>query len=229
MPFGLKNAPSIFQRTVDDILCPFIGKFAYVYMDDVIIFSATEEEHLDHITQVINAFTAAHMRVSSEKCEFFERKIEFLGHIISEGRITVDPKKIETIINYPLPSTLKQLKSFLGLTGHYRKFVRSYAKISKPLTLYLGGENGKVSAKMSSKIKIELDENAINAFNLIKTKMQEQIELFQPDYSKPFELTTDACNSALGAVLSQNGRQSLSSVERSVKQSFIWLQMKKSF
>lgn len=161
---------------------------------------------MDHITQVINAFTAAHMRVSSEKSQFFEQKIEFLGHIISGGHITVDPKKIETIKNYVLPSTLKQLRSFLGLTGHYRKFVHGYAEISKPLTLYLGDENGKIGAKSSSKVKIDLDENAINAFNLLKIKMQERLELFQPDYSKPFELTTDTSNSAIGAVLTQNGK-----------------------
>lgn len=77
LPFGLKNAPSIFQRAVDDILRPFIGKFAYVYMDDVIIFSKSEEEHFEHIMNVIKAFTEAHMRISSEKSFFFEQKIEF--------------------------------------------------------------------------------------------------------------------------------------------------------
>lgn len=206
LPFGLKNAPSIFQRAIDDILRAFIGKFAYVYMDDVIIFSKTEEEHLNHLTKVIEAFTAANMRISSEKSSFFEKKIEFLGHIISQGRITVDPQKIEAIKNYVLPSTLKQLRSFLGLSGHYRKFVRGYAETSKPLTLYLGEQNGKVGAKSSSKVKIQLNDDAIKAFNLIKSKMQEQLELFQPDYSKRFELTTDASNFAIGGVLSQNGK-----------------------
>lgn len=117
MPFGLKNAPSIFQRCVDDILRPYIGKFAYVYIDDVLIFSETEEEHMEHVNTIINALHDAHMKISSEKSHFFKTSTEYLGHIIKNGRITVDPKKAEAIHNYPIPQTLKELRSFLGLTG----------------------------------------------------------------------------------------------------------------
>lgn len=204
MPFGLKNAPSIFQRTIDDIIRPFMGKCAYVYMDDVIIFSKTKEEHLEHIAKIIESFTEAHMKISSEKSHFFEEKIEFLGNIISQGRVTVNPKKLETIKNYVMPTTLKQLRSFLGLTGQYRKFIKNYADIAKPLSVLLQSENGRVGAKQSSKVKVELDENAIKAFDLLRIKLQERMELFQPDYSKAFELTTDASNFAIGAVLTQN-------------------------
>lgn len=132
-------------------------------------------------------------------------EIEFLGHVVSQNRITVDPKKIEAIKNYVLPTTLKQLRSFLGFSGYYRKFIAGYAQIIKPLSIHLGN-HGKVSKKMSSKIKIQFDDAAVDAFNLIKQKLQEQIELFQPNYSKPFELTTDASNFAIGAVLSQNNK-----------------------
>lgn len=97
MPFGLRNAPSIFQRTIDDMLCPFIGKFAYVYMDDVIIFSKTREEHLEHISKIITIFTEGHMRISTEKSFFFHQEIEYLGQIISHGRITVSPKKLRQL------------------------------------------------------------------------------------------------------------------------------------
>lgn len=135
MPFGLKNAPSIFQRCVDDILRPYIGKFAYVYIDDVLIFSNSEQEHIEHITTIINALHDANMKIANEKSHFFSTSIEFLGHIIKNGRITVDPRKTETIQKYPIPKTLKELRSFLGLTGYYRKFIRDYAKIVKPLTL----------------------------------------------------------------------------------------------
>lgn len=206
MPFGLRNAPSIFQRAIDDVLRPFMGKFAYVYMDDIIIFSKTEEEHLEHLTQIIQSLTEAHMRISSEKSYFFWDKIEFLGHIVSQNRITVDPRKIETIENYCIPKTLRELRGFLGLSGYYRRFVKNYADVVKPLTIHLAGENGRISKKISSKTKIELDECAHKAFNEIKAKLREQIELFQPDFSKPFELTTDASNVAIGAVLSQNDK-----------------------
>lgn len=133
MPFGLKNAPSIFQRCVNDILHEYIGKFAYVYIDDVLIFSNTPEEHLKHVSIIIKALNVANMRVSNEKSHFFNVEIEFLGHIIKHNKITVDPEKIATIRDYEKPRTLKQLRSFLGLAGYYRKFIKDYAKITKPL------------------------------------------------------------------------------------------------
>lgn len=204
MPFGLKNAPSIFQRCVNDILHEFIGKFAYVYIDDVLIFSNTVEEHIEHVSLIFQALNNANMKISNEKSHFFKSEIEFLGHIIKYGKITVDPEKIITIRDYETPKTLKQLRSFLGLAGYYRKFIKDYAKITKPLTLHLRGENGLVKAKQSHKIVITLDQMALEAFERVKVLLQEQVELYQPDYSKPFDLTTDASNFALGAVLSQN-------------------------
>lgn len=204
MPFGLKNAAAIFQRCVNDILNQYIGKFAYVYIDDVLIFSNTPEEHLKHITTIVNALNNANMKISAEKSQFFKSEIEFLGHIIKHNKISVDPVKIATIRDYTEPKTLKQLRSFLGLSGYYRRFIKNYAKITKPLTVHLQGENGLVKANKSSKIKIKLDQRAFEAFEKIKELLQEEIELYQPDFNKPFELTTDASDFALGAVLSQN-------------------------
>lgn len=204
MPFGLKNAPSIFQRCVNDVLHEFIGKFAYVYIDDVLIFSNTEEEHMTHISLVTKALYNAYMKISDEKYHFFKQKIEFLGHIITHNKITVDPEKVMTIRDYPAPKTLKQLRSFLGLSGYYRKFIKDYAKITKPLTIHLRGENGGVKGNQSAKIPITLDDAALAAFERIKTLLQEKVELYQPDFSKPFELTTVASNFAIGAVLSQD-------------------------
>lgn len=203
MPFGLKNARSIFQRCVNDILHEFIGKFAYVYIDDVLIFSHTEEEHMIYISLVTKALYDAHMKISNEKSHFFKQKIEYLGHIITHNKITVDPEKVMTIRDYPMPTTLKQLRSFLGLSGYYRKFIKDYAKITKPLTIHLRGENGMVKANQSAKIPITLDDAALEAAEKIKMLLQEKIELYQPDFSKPFDLTTDASNFAIGAVLSQ--------------------------
>lgn len=203
MPFGLKNAPSIFQRCVNDILHEYIGKFAYVYIDDVLIFSDNEEEHMQHISLVFNALHKANMKISDEKSHFFKQSIEFLGHVITHNKITVDPEKVATIRDYAVPKNIKQLRSFLGLAGYYRKFIKNYAAITKPLTIHLRGENGRITAKQSEKIKVNLDEAALESFNKIKTLLQEHVELYQPDFEKPFELTTDASNYALGAVLSQ--------------------------
>ncbi len=204
MPFGLKNAPSIFQRCVDDILRPYIGKFAYVYIDDVLIYSSSPEEHIEHIRIIINALHQANMKISNEKSHFFQDSVEYLGHIIKYNRITVDPSKIQTIKDFPIPITLKELRSFLGLASYYRKFIQNFAAIVKPLTTFLRGENGGISKNQSAKIKISLDERALEALNKIKEELQAQVELFQPNFTKPFELTTDASNYAIGAVLSQN-------------------------
>lgn len=217
MPFGLKNAPSIFQRCVDNVLRPYIGKFAYVYIDDVLIFSKSEEEHIEHINIIVNALHNANMKVSGEKSHFFSTSIEFLGHIIKNGRITVDPQKTSTMQNYPVPKTLKELRSFLGLTGYYRRFIRDYAKIAKPLTIHLRGENGLVKKNRSAKIAVVLDEAAINSFELIKQKLCEKVELYQPNFNKPFELTTDASNFAIGAVLSQ-GKHPITFISRTLSE-----------
>lgn len=129
----------------------------------------------------------------------------------------MDPQKTETMQNYPMPKTLKELRAFLGLTGYYRKFIRNYAKIVKPLTIHLRGENGQIGKNHSAKIAIVLDEAAIDAFEMVKQKLCEQVELYQPNFDKPFELTTDASNFAIGAVLSQ-GKQPITFISRTLSQ-----------
>ena len=203
MPFGLKNAPSLFQRAMDDILRPYIGKFCHVYIDDVIIFSESEEKHLQHIEIIIKALSEANMKISSEKSKYFMQEVEFLGYVVSYNSIKTDPKKVKTIREYPEPKTLRQLRSFLGLSGYYRKFIRNYAMISKPLTKYLRDQDANTKSKF---IPIELDNEGKKAFRILKDKLEENIILNQPNFEEGFELTTDASNSAIGAVLSQNNK-----------------------
>lgn len=118
------------------------------------------------------------------------------------SRITVDPNKVETIKNYPIPTNLKELRSFLGLASYYRKFIKQFSAIVKPLTVHLREKNCEINKNQS--IKVKLDQPALDALNEIKKFFQAQFELFQPDFIKPFELTSDASNFAIGAVLSQN-------------------------
>lgn len=207
LPFGLKNAPSIFQRAIDDVLRDDIGQSCQVYMDDIIIFSRDEKSHIQHVDKVLGKLERAGMRVSAAKTKFFKDEVEFLGFIVSRRGIKTCPNKVKDIIDYRKPETLRALRSFLGLSGYYRRFIRDYASIVKPLTKYLRGENGHVSSHKSKHTKIVLDDEAIQAFKRVKSILaSEDVLLFYPDYDKTFELTTDASSSALGAVLSQNGR-----------------------
>lgn len=206
MPFGLKNAPSVFQRAIDNILRPFIGKFCHVYIDDVIVYSKDEKEHLNNLETVIKALSEAHMKLSSEKSKYFYTETEFLGYVISHNAIKMDPQKLITIEEYPEPTTLRQLRSFLGLSGYYRKFVKNYSQLTRPMTQYLCGQNGQAKNANSKNIKIKFNDLAKEAFINVKNQLKEAISLNQPDYNKTFDLTTDASNDAIGAVLSQDNK-----------------------
>lgn len=207
LPFGLKNAPSIFQRTLDDILREHIGKICFVYIDDIIIFAESEKTHLENLQTVFETLELANMKVQLDKCHFLKKEVEFLGFLVSDSGIKTNPKRVEAINNCAIPKTLRDLRSFLGLANFYRRFIKDFAKIAKPLTLLLRGEGGRASKHTSSKIEIKLNEDAVNAFGKLKsTLMSEDVLLAYPDFDKEFHLTTDASNYALGAVLAQDDR-----------------------
>lgn len=206
LPMGLKNAPSIFQRAIDDILRENIGKCCHVYMDDVIIYSATAEEHVEHLDWVLSLFQA-NMRVSSEKSHFFKDSVEFLGFVVSRGGVGTSPDKVNAILNFAEPKSLFDVRSFLGLAGYYRRLIRDFALISKPLTDILKGENGSVSASRSKKVVVKFNSEQLVLFNKLRNVVaSEDVTLLHPDYDKPFDLTTDASSFRIGAVLSQGGQ-----------------------
>lgn len=192
MPFGLKGAPSTFQRVMDNILRDLIGKICFVYMDDIIIFSTSLQEHLENLERVLNKLNEANFKIQIDKSEFLKKEINFLGHVVTDKGIKPNPDKIKAIINYPIPKTTKQIKGFLGLVGYYRKFIPDFAKLTKPLTKCL---------KKNSIIK--LDSEYLKCVNDCKHILTHDPILQYPDFSKDFILTTDASNFALGAVLSQ--------------------------
>lgn len=207
LPFGLKNAPAIFQRALDDILREYIGKICYVYIDDIIIFGPDEQTHLSNMETVFETLQKANMKVQSNKCEFLKREVQYLGFIISTEGIKTNPSKVEAILAIRPPNTVKELRSFLGMSGFYRRFIKDYAKIAKPLTVLLRGEEGRMSKKSSSKIPIVMNDQALEAFNKIKrTLSSEDVLLTFPNFNKEFQLTTDASNYAIGAVLEQDGK-----------------------
>lgn len=196
MPFGLKNAPSTFQRLMNSVLKEYIGKICYVYLDDVIIFSTSKEEHFDSIQKILKRFQEANLKVQVDKSEFMKQETEFLGHIVTTNGVKPNPNKVEAIVKFPIPRTNKEIKSFLGLVGYYRKFIRDFAKIAKPMTKFL---------KKDKHVNVH-DSEFVNAFNKLKLLITSDPILRYPDFSKVFTLTTDASNFALGAVLSQEGR-----------------------
>lgn len=203
LPFGLRNAPSIFQRMIDDVLKEEIGKTCYVYIDDVIIFGRTEEEHLQNIEKIFSKLEKANLRVNLEKTKFLKPETEFLGYLVTSTGIKPDPRKVKAIQNIRPPQNLKDLKSFLGLTSYYRRFIRDFAKIAKPLTNLTRGRNAQIKANMSKKVEIKLNKEELKAFNNLKELLSSSEILIFPNFEKPFILTTDASDKAIGAVLSQ--------------------------
>lgn len=196
MPFGLKNAPSTFQRLMDNVLRECIGKQCLVYMDDIIVFSNGLNEHINSLKIVFEKLSRARLRVQVDKCEFLRKEVEFLGHLVTEEGIHPNPKKIEVIRDFRIPDTQKGIKRFLGIAGYYRKFIRDFANIAKPMTVFL---------KKGSKINIS-DEKYIDSFEKLKNKLITSPILTYPDFSKTFEVTTDASQYALGGVLSQENK-----------------------
>lgn len=195
MPFGLKNAPATFQRLMNNILKDFIGKICHVYLDDIIIFSTSLEEHIISVRKIFQTLQNANLKVQLDKSEFLKKETEFLGHIITTEGIKPNPNKIKAIQDFKIPKTTKQIKSFLGLVGYYRKFIKDFAKVAKPLTLRL---------KKESKINPQ-DLDYQESFEKLKLLITSEPVLKYPDFNKPFVLTTDASNYAIGSVLSQEG------------------------
>ena len=193
MPFGLKNAPATFQRLMNTVLEGLIGKNCMVYLDDIVVFSTSLQEHIESLDKVFQRLSDANLKVKLIKCEFSKHETEVLGHIVTPSGIKPNPKKIKASLDYPVPQTEKEIKQFLDLAGFYRKFIKNFAKITKPLTNCLKKGN-MVNAQ---------DKEYLNAVDNIKILITEDPILVYPNYEKPFTLTTDASNVALGAVLSQ--------------------------
>lgn len=196
MPFGLKNAPASFQRAMDDVLRKLQGKYCLVYMDDIIIFAENLQEHIENIAKVFDKIREHRLKVQLDKSEFLCKEVNFLGHVITPEGIKPNPTKLEAIRKFPIPTTKKEIKSFLGLIGYYRKFIPNFAKISKEL-----------SSKLKKETPINIkDSKYIDSFNLCKNMLMNEPVLAYSDLNKPFTITTDASNFAIGAILEQSNR-----------------------
>lgn len=194
MPFGLKNAPATFQRMMNNVLREHVNKICVIYMDDILVFSTSLQEHLINLEKIFKTLREANLKVSLNKSDFLRKETEFLGHIVTKDGIKPNPNKVDGIKKQTIPKTVREIQSFLGLSGYYRKFIPDYAKIAKPMTLRL---------KKDSKINVN-DEDYKQSFEKLKTILMSDMVLRYPDLEEQFQLTTDASNYALGAVLSQS-------------------------
>ncbi|WVZ97710.1 hypothetical protein U9M48_043224 [Paspalum notatum var. saurae] len=195
MPFGLTNAPSTFMRLMNEVLRPFIGLFVVVYFDDILIYSKSMDEHLEHLSAVFDTLRAAHLFANMEKCIFCTQRVSFLGYVVTTHGIEVDSSKIAAIQEWPTPTTVTQLRSFLGLAGFYRRFVRDFSSIAAPLH------------ELTKKdVPFAWSDSQEVAFHTLKDKLTHAPLLQLPDFNKVFELECDASGIGLGAVLLQEGK-----------------------
>ena len=190
LPFGLKSAPFSFQRHMDKILAG-LQHICLCYLDDCIIFSDTFEDHLKHLELVFSRIRQAKMYCKPKKCFFGRNQIKFLGFIVSDRGVSVDPSKVEAIKKLAVPNTKKQLQSFLGLCGFYRRFVFNYAKICTPLH------------NLVKDVPYVWTKKQTEAFETLKKRLVSAPILGFPDFKKPFKLSTDGSDHSVGAVLSQ--------------------------
>ncbi|MCG8044653.1 MAG: hypothetical protein JAY66_03025, partial [Candidatus Thiodiazotropha taylori] len=192
MPFGLCNAPATFERLMETILAGLNWQICLIYLDDIIVMGKTFHDMLDNLDKVLNKIESANLKLKPRKCQLFAKKVEFLGHIISEEGIKTDPKKTQVVTDWPKPVNVHQVRAFLGFCSYYRRFIVNFAETAKPLHCLT--EKGKQFIWSS-----ECDD----AFEKLKKKMIEAPVLAHPDFSEPFILDTDASDLAIGAVLSQ--------------------------
>lgn len=192
MPFGLSNAPCTFQGLMNHIFRDIARKYLLVFFDDILIYSSSWQDHLHHLNSVFSILRQQQLFLKLSKCTLGASSIEYLGHFISSAGVRTDPKKIEVIQQWPVPKSPKQLRSFLGLSNYYRRFIKGYSAIAKPLTDLLKKDN------------FIWNDAATVAFDSLKTALSTTPVLALPDFKKPFVIETDASNNGIGAVLMQD-------------------------
>ena len=192
MPFGLKGSPITFTRLVNTIFHGMLGKSIHIYMDDLLIGTNSIEEHLTILREVLHRLQAAGLKLKLEKCDFLKKEIVYLGHVISEEGVRVNPEKIKGISSFPEPKTKKNVKQFLGLAGFFRKFVKDFSVKAAPLTDLLREE-----------VKFQFEERERKSFNVLKTALTQPPVLRFPNFELPFMIVTDASQLGMGGCLMQ--------------------------
>lgn len=187
MSFGLCNAPATFVRLMERVLNGLNWKICLVYLDDIIVFSKTFKEHLENFNQVLDCLKRANLKLSPQKCDLFEDRVVFLCHVVGAGSTTTDPAKIESVTNWPIPKNVKQVRSFIGLCSYYRRYVRNFADIARPLH------------KLTEKnVKFEWADSCQVSSDTLKRALTTAPILGYPTCEDKFIIDCDASNDGLG-------------------------------
>lgn len=192
MPFGLRNAPATFQRLMDSVLAGLQGNELFIYLDDIVVYASSLREHEIKFNKLATKLRAANLKLQPAKCGFLHKEVVYLGHIISENGVKPCPEKITAVRDFPPPKNARNVREFLGLAGYYRRFIDKFSSISKPLTELLKKDS-----------KFTWTSTQQSAFDKLRRALCSEPILAYPDFTKPFNVTTDASGYAIGAVLSQ--------------------------
>lgn len=195
MPFGLTNAPSTFQAVMNTIFKDLLRRSVLVFFTDILVYSNSWTEHMKHLREVLQLLRNNHLFVKKSKCTFGTHQIEYLGHVISAGKVIMDATKVEGVSNWPTPKSIKELRGFLGLSGYYRRFIRNYGVMARPLTNLL---------KKDAAWNWTKSEQA--AFGSLKQVVCQAPVLSLLNFNEEFCIDTNACGQGVGAVLHQKGR-----------------------
>jgi hypothetical protein len=195
MSFGLTNAPAYFMYLMNSIFMNELDKFVVVFIDDIVIYSKNEDEHVKHLRIVLQRLRDHKLYAEFSKCEFWLDSVKFLGHTISQDGISMDPSKVQEVMDWKPTKSVHQIRSFLGLAGYYRRFIPDFPRMAKPMTELL-----------KKGVKFVWSEECDKAFHTLREHLTSAPVLTQPDMSKLFEVFCDASGTGLGCVLMQENR-----------------------
>lgn len=203
MPFGLANAPATYQRLMENCLGDLNLNICFIYLDDLIVFSKTFEEHVKRLQSIFQCIRENNLKLSPKKCQFFMDKVKYVGHVVSKNGIEPDPDKIEKVVNWPRPTKPDEVRQFVGFVGYYRRFIKDFTKIAKPLNQLMPPTSQKSRKNSKAPPSWEWGGDQEKSFQQLKRHLSSPPILGFPNYNEPFELHTDASLLGLGAVLYQ--------------------------